>query len=209
MSGNQAVQMVAAGLEGHLRQRLAGGRRRQQRRPDVSRPEPLPCRLGAQPGAPSEQCADARRPDPSLRRQERHQLVCAPDCRRGSRLRRHAECLRADEVDDRSGRGLRALRRSAFVGEEVRTPGRQSAGAHAGGGAEAGCGTSGGRRSGRAHADSGAHRRQQRAPADQRHRSLRPHLPAPASGPAEGFYGIHGGLDSAIARGLAYAPYAT
>ena len=72
--------------EGHLRQRLAGRRRRQQRRPDVSRPEPLSCRLGAQPVPPPEQRADARRPDPSLRRQERHQLVRAAHCRRRSRI---------------------------------------------------------------------------------------------------------------------------
>ncbi len=51
MSGNQAVQMVAAGLQGDLRQRLAVCGRRQQCGTDVSRPEPLPCRLGSQPGA--------------------------------------------------------------------------------------------------------------------------------------------------------------
>ena len=41
-TGNQAVQQVKAGLDGHLPERLAGRRRRQPRGPDVSRPEPLP-----------------------------------------------------------------------------------------------------------------------------------------------------------------------
>ena len=95
--------------EGHLRERLAGCRRRQQRRPDVSRPEPLSRGLGAQLVPPPEQRADSRRPDPSLRRQERHELVRSAHRRRRSRIRRHAERLRADEGHDRSGRGLRSL----------------------------------------------------------------------------------------------------
>ncbi len=59
VTGNQAVQQVAAGLEGDLLQRLAGGGRRQHRRPDVSRSEPLSGRQRAgaraphQPRAPS------------------------------------------------------------------------------------------------------------------------------------------------------------
>ena len=52
----------------------------------------------------------------------------APDRRRrGSRLRRAAERVRADEGDDRGGRRRRALRGPALVGEEVRPPRRQGA----------------------------------------------------------------------------------
>ena len=99
------------------------------------------------------------------------------DRRCRSRVRRHPERFRADEGHDRGRRGLRSFRRSAVVGQEVRTPRRQGAGADRGGDSEAGCGASGGGRAGRAHADHGAHRCQQRAPADQRHRSARPRLP--------------------------------
>ena len=49
--------------------------------------------------------------------------------RRRGRLRRAAQRLRADEVDDRGRRGGRPLRGPAGVGEEVRPHGRQGAGA--------------------------------------------------------------------------------
>ena len=73
--------------------------------------------------------------------------------------------------------------------------------AHAGGGAP------GGRRRRGPDRARGAHRRQQRAPPDLRRRPARP---ASLSGDRtpEGFFRIAGGLDCAIARGLAYAPYA-
>ena len=58
MTGNQAIADGRSRPEGDLRERLAGCGGRQQCRADVSRSEPLPCRLGSQPGAPPEQCAD-------------------------------------------------------------------------------------------------------------------------------------------------------
>ena len=74
-TGNQAVQQVQAGLEAAHGERLAGGRRRQLRGDDVSRPETLPVEQRArrrpadQPGAPP------RRPDPHLRGRRLHALV--------------------------------------------------------------------------------------------------------------------------------------
>ena len=128
MSGNQAVQMVSAGLKAIYVsgwQVAADANNAGQMYPDQSL---YPADSVPNLVPPPEQRADARRSDPSLRRQERHQLVCAAHRRRRSRFRRHAERLRADEVDDRSRRGLRSLRRSALVRQEVRTPRRQSAG---------------------------------------------------------------------------------
>ena len=65
---------------------------------------------------------------------------------------------------------------------------------------------SGGRCVRRAHANHGAHRCRQRAPAasdvDPRDRQFLTGERTP-----EGFYGIRGGIESAIARALAYAPY--
>ena len=63
MTGGQAVQMVKAGLEGDLPLRLAGRRRREPRRPDVSRPEPLSGQQRARARAAHQQRAPARRPD--------------------------------------------------------------------------------------------------------------------------------------------------
>ena len=54
-------------------------------------------------------------------------LVRADRRRRRGGLRRAAQRVRADEGDDRGGRGGRALRGPALVREEVRTPGRQGA----------------------------------------------------------------------------------
>jgi hypothetical protein len=65
------------------------------------------------------------------------------------------------------------------------------------------------RRDGRAHGARRPHRRRQRQAPHQRRRRARPALLAPAKGrTAEGFYHVKGGLECAIARGLAYAPYA-
>ena len=58
---------------------------------------------------------------------ERHALARADRGRRGGRLRRAAERVRAHEVVHRGRRGRRALRGPALVGEEVRPPRRQGA----------------------------------------------------------------------------------
>ncbi len=61
------------------------------------------------------------------------------------------------------------FRRPAFFREKVRPHGRQSSGADGRSHPEVGGGSPGSRRSGRAHADHGSHRRRQRPPAYQRH----------------------------------------
>ena len=88
LTGGQAVQMVRAGLAGDLPLRLAGRGRREPRRPDLSRPEPL---SGKQrPGArqADEQRAAARRPDRRGRGPRRALLARADRRRRRGRLRR-------------------------------------------------------------------------------------------------------------------------
>ena len=108
---------------------LAGGGRRQRRRRNVSRPVAVPGQLGADGGQAHQQHLPARRPDPVVRRQGRHRLLRADHRRCRSRLRRRAQCVRTDEVDDRCGRRRRPLRRPAGVGQEMRPHGRQGAGA--------------------------------------------------------------------------------
>ena len=56
MSGNQAVQMVAAGLKAIYVSGWQVAADANDAGPDVSRPEPLPCRLGSEPVPPAEQC---------------------------------------------------------------------------------------------------------------------------------------------------------
>jgi len=74
--------------------------------------------------------------------------------------------------------------------------------------AEAGCGAAGGRRHGSTHHSDCAHRRQQCRSVAERHRSPRSGVTLAASARPEGYFGFRGGLDAAITRGLAYAPYA-
>ena len=71
LTGNQAVQQVRAGLQGHLPVRLAGRRRRQPGRADLPGPEPVPGQLGAAGGPPDQQRAAARRPDHLVRGRRR------------------------------------------------------------------------------------------------------------------------------------------
>ena len=104
-------------------------------------------------------------------------VVCAARGRRGSRIRWKPQRVRTDEGHDRSGRGLRPLRRPALLRQEVRTPGRKSPGADGGGDSEAGGSTAGGGLPGSADPDHGAHRRAKRLPAHQRHRSAGPRVP--------------------------------
>ena len=78
---------------------------------------------------------------------------------RRSRLRRGAERPRAHEGHDPRRRRRRALRGPARVREEVRSHGRQGAGADPGSGAEARCSAFCGRRHGRADDRARANRR--------------------------------------------------
>ena len=129
--------------------------------------------------------------------------------RRG-RLRRRAQRLRAHEADDRRGRRRRALRGPAVIGQEVRPHGRQGAGADPGGDQQAGRGAPGGGCVQRADRAGGAHRCGGRNAADRRRGRARPRLHRYRQGAHLGglFHTCKAGLDQAIARGLAYAPYA-
>ena len=111
--------------EGDLPQRLAGRRRREPRRDDLSRPVAVPGELRADGRAPDQQRASACRPDPLGGGQARPRLVRADRRRRRGGVRRAAERLRVDARDGRSRRRRRALRGPALVGEEVRPPRRQ------------------------------------------------------------------------------------
>ena len=124
--------------EGDLPVGLAGRRRREHRRRDVSGPVALSGQLGAAGRAADQQHVHARRPDPAHGRQGATiDYLRADRRRRRSRIRRRAERVRADEGDDRGGRRGRALRGPARVGQEVRPHGRQGARADARGGREA------------------------------------------------------------------------
>ena len=112
---------------GHLPVRLAGRGRRQPGRPDLPRPEPVPGQLRARSRPADQQRAAARRPDRPQHRQDRDRLPGADRGRRGGRLRRSAQRVRADEVDDRRRCRRCALGGPARVGEEVRPHGRQGA----------------------------------------------------------------------------------
>ncbi len=139
---------------------------------------------------------------------DRHRLAAADRGRRRGRIRRRAQRLRADEGDDRGGRRRRALRRPARLGEEVRAHGRQGAGADPGSRAEADRRAPGRRRDGRADPDRRPHRCRGGGPDHLGHRSERPGRSCTGERTVEGFYKTRPGLDQAISRGLAYAPYA-
>ena len=93
--------------------------------------------------------------------------------------------------------------------EEVRAPGRQSAGPDRAVHPQPGRGAAGGRRAGRAHLAASPAPTPTAATlltSDIDERDQR--VPAPASARRRASSGSSGGLDAAIARGLAYAPYA-
>ena len=134
--------------------------------------------------------------------------LAAPDRRRrGSGVRRTAQRVRADEGDDRSRRGGGAFRGSALQREEVRTPGRQGAAADRSVHPDSRRGAPRGRRLdvptllvARTDADS--------AKLLTSDIDSRDHPFLTGERTPEGFFRITGGLDMAIARALAYAPYA-
>ena len=174
LSGNQAVQMVKAGLPAIYVSGWQVAADANLVRPDLSRPEPLPGRLGAGARPPHQQRAPARRPDPLGRGRPRPALARPDRRRRGSRLRRPAQRLRADEVDDRSGRRGRALRGPARLREEVRPPRRQGARPDEPVPPHARRGAARSRRPRRADAPRRAHRRAVGDAADERRRRARP-----------------------------------
>ena len=133
LTGNQAMQQVKAGLPAIYLSGWQVAGDANVAGADVPRPVALPGELGAGGRAQDQQHAAARRPDPPRRGQRLDRLAAADRGRRRGGLRRRAERLRADEGDDRGGRGGRPLRGPAVVGQEVRPHGRQGAGADAGG----------------------------------------------------------------------------
>ena len=176
MTGGQAVQMVKAGLEAiYLSgwQVAADGNLAGQH---VSGPEPLPGQQRAGAREADQQRAAARRPDRLVRGPQRDVLARADRRRRRGRLRRPAQRVRADEGDDRGGRGRRALRGPARVGEEVRPPRRQGARADVAVRPHAQRGTARGRRARRADRARRAHGRALGRAADERRRRVRPRV---------------------------------
>ena len=128
LTGNQAVQMVRAGLKAiYLSgwQVAADANLAGQTYPDQSlypaNSVPAVVRRINNALLRADQIATRRG------RRRRHRLAGADRRRRRGRLRRSAQRLRADERDDRGRRGGRALGGPARVREEVRPPGRQGA----------------------------------------------------------------------------------
>ena len=113
---------------GDLPERLAGGGRREPGRADVSRPEPLPRQQRAAGRAPHQRrpCSAPTRSSTPRASDDRDwfaPIVADGEAGFGGA----AERLRADEGDDRGGRGGRAFRGPAGLREEVRAHGRQGA----------------------------------------------------------------------------------
>ena len=193
LTGNQAVQQVRAGLKAiYLSgwQVAADANLSGQTYPDQS--------LYPANSVP----AVVRRINNALLRAD--QIDCAPRAtngtdwlapdrrRRRGRLRRPAQRLRADEVDDRGRRGRRALGGPARVREEVRPPGRQ--GAHPDGPAHPHPQrrAARGRRRRRADRHHRAHRRARRRPDHERRRRARPPF-LTGERTAEGFFRVRAG----------------
>ena len=205
LTGNQAMQQVKAGLKAIYLSgwQVAGDANiAGEMYPDQSL---YPVELGADGRQAHQQHLHARRPDPVVRRQGRHRLLRADRRRCRSRLRRRAQRVRADEVDDRGRRRRRPLRGPARLGEEVRPHGRQGAGADARSRRQAHRRAPGRRRDGHADARDRPHRRRSRRPGDQRRRRQRQAVPAPASARSKASTAPSPGLEQAISRGLAYA----
>ena len=208
LTGGQAVQMVKAGLKAiYLSgwQVAADGNLATQVYPDQS--------LYPANSVP----AMVRRLNNALLRadqidwaegNDRHGLARPDRRRRGGRLRRPAQRVRADEGDDRGGRGGRALRGSARGREEVRPPRRQGARADGPVHPHAARGAARGRRPRRARPSSSpaptpTRRTLLTSDVDERDAEFLTGERTP-----EGFFSVRAGVEAAIARGLAYAPYA-
>ena len=137
LTGNQAVQQVRAGLKAiYLSgwQVAADANLAGQTYPDQSlypaNSVPQVVRRINNALLRADQISSPRPPTPASTVTARPPtpVLDGPDRgRRRGRLRRRAERLRADEVDDRGRRSRRALGGPALVGEEVRPPGRQGA----------------------------------------------------------------------------------
>jgi isocitrate lyase len=208
LTGGQAVQSVRAGLEAiYLSgwQVAADANSAGQTYPDQSL---YPGRLGAEGGPQDQQRAAARRPDRAQRGPARPLLAGSDRRRRRGRLRRPAQRVRADERDDRGRSRGRALGGPARQREEVRPPRRQ--GPHpikqhirtliA---ARLAADVAGVPTIVVARTDALA---ATLVTSDVDERDHRPLLTGERT--AEGYHRVRAGLDAAITRGLAFAPYA-
>ena len=209
MTGGQAVQMVRAGLKAIY---LSGWQVAADA--NLSRARPTPTRASTRPTA----CpALVRRLNNALLRADQIDwsegrddtywlapIVADAEAGFGGAL--NAFELMKAMIE--AGRRRRPLRGPARGGEEVRPSRRQGARAdepvhpHADGGAARR------RRARRPDRAGRAHRRAERDAADERHRSRPTAEFLTGERTPEGFFRVRDGLEPAIARSLAYAPYA-
>ena len=193
---------------GDLPQRVAGGRGREPRRSHLPRSVPVPGELGAGGRATHQQRAaalptrshGARAPRP------RSMVPIVADAEAG--FGGTAQRVRADAGDDRGRRRRRALRGSAREREEVRAPRRQGPGADRSVRAHAHGRPAGGRRARRAVARGCAHRRARGDACSRATSTSATAGSSRANGRTKASTRCRNGMEAAIARAQAYAPYA-
>ena len=177
LTGNQAVQMVQAGLKAIYLSGWQVAADANIGRPDVPRPEPLPG--DSVPNLVRRinnalQRADQIRPCRGQGRDVHWFAPIVADAEAGFGGTLNAFELMKAMIE--AGAARRPLRGPALLREEVRAHGRQGAGAHLGGRAEAGGRPPGGRRAAACRRAHRPHRRRRRHAAHQRHRRARPPL---------------------------------
>ena len=207
LTGGQAVQMVKAGLEGDLPLRLAGRRRRQPRRADLPRPEPLPGQQRAGAGhrinnalLRADQIAHAEGDDST---DWLAPIVADAEAGFGGPLNAF-ELMKAFIEAGAAGvhfeDQLASEKKCGHLGGKVLVP-TLAVHPHADRGAP------GGGRARRADAAGRAHRRARAtlltSDVDERDRAF-----LTGERTRRGLLPRHDGIDAAVARGLAYAPYA-
>ena len=171
LTGNQAMQQVKAGLKAIYLSRLAGRRRRQQQRRDVSRPVAVLGRLGAQGRQEHQRDLPARRPDPvdaKARTTSTSSRPIVADAEAGfGGVLNAFELMKA--MIDAGAAGvhfedqLASVKKCGHMGGKVLVPTREAV-------RQAGRRAPGGRRDGRADDPARAHRRRSRRPGHQRRR---------------------------------------
>ena len=210
LSGNQAMQMVRAGLKAIY---LSGW----QVAADANTAGAMYPDQSLYPANSGPELVRKHQPHPAARRPDRdaggqalgRDLVRADRRRRRGRLRRAAQRLRDHEGVHRGGRRRRAFRGPARLGEEVRPHGRQGADPDRRAHPQPRRRAPRRRRDGRADARRRPHRRGGREAHHLRHRRARPPLRrSPASARRKASTALRNGLEPCIARAIAYAPYA-
>jgi isocitrate lyase len=209
VTGNQAVQMVQAGLKAIYMSgwQVAGDNNTAGR--NLSRPEPLPCRQRADAGAPHQQGAAARRPDCAHERPAWHRYWMAPivaDAESGfGGTLNSFELMRAMIEAGAAGvhfeDQLASAKKCGHMGGKVLVPTREFIQKLVAARLAADVMDVPTLVVARTDADSAQLITSDVDPYD---------VPFIASSDRthEGFYYINGGVEYAIARGLAYAPYA-